>query len=49
VRIRRTAAPSVWSEPFRPVIAEAMCRGMIVVASNKGGLPELVGDAGFLA
>jgi glycosyltransferase involved in cell wall biosynthesis len=21
---------------------------MIVVASNKGGLPELVGDAGFL-
>jgi glycosyltransferase involved in cell wall biosynthesis len=41
-------APSIWSEPFGLVIAEAMCRGMIVVASNRGGLPEVVGDCGFI-
>jgi glycosyltransferase involved in cell wall biosynthesis len=41
-------APSIWSEPFGLVIAEAMCRGMIVVASNRGGLPEVVGGCGFV-
>lgn len=41
-------APSIWSEPFGLVAAEAMCRGMMVVASNRGGLPEVVGDCGFI-
>jgi glycosyltransferase involved in cell wall biosynthesis len=41
-------APSLYPEAFGLVAAEAMCRGMIVVASNRGGLPEVVGDCGFI-
>jgi glycosyltransferase involved in cell wall biosynthesis len=52
--------PSRWLEPFGMVAAEAMMRGAAVVASDAGGLPEIVqdgrtgllvppGDAGSLA
>jgi glycosyltransferase involved in cell wall biosynthesis len=43
-------APSRWAEPFGMVAAEAMMRGTAVVASNVGGLPEIVqhGDTGLL-
>jgi len=36
--------PSRWEEPFGRVPAEAMVSGIPVVVSNRGGLPEVVGD-----
>jgi glycosyltransferase involved in cell wall biosynthesis len=38
------AVPSRWEEPFGLVAAEAMMRGTAVVASNSGGLSELVSE-----
>ena len=44
------AVPSLWAEPFGLVAVEAMMRGTAVVASDSGGLTEIVrdGEAGFL-
>jgi glycosyltransferase involved in cell wall biosynthesis len=36
--------PSRWDEPFGMVAIEAMMRGTTVVASNTGGLREIVRD-----
>jgi len=43
-------APSRWAEPFGLVAVEAMMRGTAVVASNTGGLAEIIqdGQTGFL-
>lgn len=38
------AVPSRWTEPFGIVAAEAMMRGTAVVASDSGGLTEIVQD-----
>jgi glycosyltransferase involved in cell wall biosynthesis len=38
------AVPSIWEEPFGMVAVEAMMRGTAVVASNRGGLAEIVQD-----
>ncbi len=40
--------PSLWKESFGLVAAEAMINGIPVLASNRGTLPETIGDAGFL-
>jgi glycosyltransferase involved in cell wall biosynthesis len=44
--------PSITTDKFKEqygrVIAEALCCGKIVVASNTGALPEIVSNAGFL-
>ena len=40
--------PSLWKESFGLVAAEAMLNGIPVLASDRGALPEIVGDAGFL-
>lgn len=40
--------PSRWDEPFGLVTPEGMACGLATVASNTGGTPEIVGDAGFL-
>jgi len=42
--------PSIWYENFPLVINEVMSRGLPVIASNLGGLPELIKDGynGFL-
>lgn len=41
--------PSRWADPFPRVAQEAMARGTALIASDRGGLPESVGDAGLLA
>jgi hypothetical protein len=40
--------PSLWNESFGLVAAEAMINGIPVLASNRGALPEIVGDGGLL-
>jgi glycosyltransferase involved in cell wall biosynthesis len=40
--------PSLWNESFGLVAAEAMLNRIPVLASNRGALPEVMGDAGFL-
>jgi glycosyltransferase involved in cell wall biosynthesis len=34
--------PSVWEEPFALTVLEAMASGVLVIASNTGGTPEVV-------
>jgi len=40
--------PSVWAEPFGLVAAEAMSNGIGIIASNVGGIPEIVKANGVL-
>lgn len=40
--------PSLWRESFGRVAAEAMISGIPVLASSRGALAEVVGEAGFL-
>jgi glycosyltransferase involved in cell wall biosynthesis len=40
--------PSVWDEPCPTVALEAMSRGVPLVASDVGGVPDLVAGAGLL-
>ena len=40
--------PSLWEEPFGLVAAEAMSNGIAIVASNVGGIPEIIEANGIL-
>ncbi|MDC1194402.1 glycosyltransferase family 4 protein [Pseudomonadota bacterium] len=40
--------PSVWEEPFGLVAAEAMSNGIAIIASDIGGIPEIVKNNGIL-
>lgn len=40
--------PSRWDEPFGLTTVEGMASGLATVASNTGGSPEIIADAGFL-
>ncbi|MGC9268978.1 glycosyltransferase family 4 protein [Acidiphilium sp.] len=40
--------PSRWPEPFGLTALEAMASGAALIATNTGGLPEVIGDAGMM-
>jgi len=40
--------PSVWEEPSGRVVAEALVNGVPVLMSDRGGLAESAGGAGFV-
>lgn len=40
--------PSIWHEPFGRIVVEAMVNGIPCIVSNRGGLPEAVGNAGII-
>jgi glycogen(starch) synthase len=40
--------PSIWQEPFGMVALEGLAAGAVVISSDRGGLPEAVGDTGVL-
>jgi glycosyltransferase involved in cell wall biosynthesis len=44
---RLVVVPSRYEEPFGRVAAEAMVSGIPCVVSDRGGLPEVVGDTGI--
>ena len=45
---RAILAPSVWDEPSGRVAAEALVNEVPPIVSDRGGLPETVGDGGFV-
>lgn len=45
---RMLLMPSLWRESFGRVAVEAMMNGIPVLASDRGALPETLGDSGFL-
>lgn len=47
-RARLLLAPSLWWESFGRVAAEAMMNGIPALVTNRGGLPEVIGDGGIV-
>src|SRR5262249_19872291 len=45
---RAVLMPSLWRETFGRVAAEALLNGLPVLASDRGALPETLGDAGLV-
>ena len=45
---RAFLAPSLWLETFMRVPAEGLFNGIPSLASRRGGIPETLGDSGFL-
>lgn len=47
-RAKGLLVPSVWSEGFGRVAMEAMAAGVPVIGSDRGALPETLGDGGIV-
>lgn len=47
-RTRVLLCPSIWEEGYGRVASEAQFSGIPVVGSDRGGLPEAIGDGGFV-
>jgi len=47
-RARVVIAPSLWWESMGRVLAEAMLNGIPAIITNRGGMPEMVRDAGLV-
>lgn len=47
-RHRFMLVPSIWEEPFGIVVLEGMASGCLPIVSDGGGLPEAIGNSGFL-
>ena len=47
-RVDLTIVPSIWEEPFGRVIIESFQQGTPVLASDVGGIPELIDDKKML-
>lgn len=43
-----TIVPSIWEEPFGRVIIESYNQGTPVIASNRGGMPEVIENKKYL-
>ncbi|MBT2772434.1 glycosyltransferase [Halomonas sp. ISL-60] len=46
-RARMVVAPSLWWESSGRMLAEAMLNGIPALITNRGGMPEMIGDAGI--
>lgn len=46
-RARVLVAPSLWWESSGRVLAEAMLNGIPALITNRGGMPEMIGNAGI--
>lgn len=46
-RARMLLAPSLWWESSGRVLAEAMLNGIPAIITNRGGMPEMIDDAGI--
>ncbi|WGI24898.1 glycosyltransferase [Halomonas alkaliantarctica] len=46
-RARLVVAPSLWWESSGRMLAEAMLNGIPALITNRGGMPEMVGNAGM--
>ena len=47
-RAKLLLAPSLWFESFGRVTAEAMMNGIPAIVTNRGGLPEVIGNGGIV-
>lgn len=47
-RTKILLAPSKWEEAWGRVASEAHCSGIPVIGSDRGGLPEAIGDGGVI-
>lgn len=49
-RVHYLVVPSLWEEPFSRVVIESYAHGVPVIASKRGGMPEIIeeGKTGYL-
>ena len=48
VKAKYLIAPSLWIENYPTTVLEALACGTVCLGSNRGGIPELIGEDGIL-